>query len=110
MNKRSAGGTAIHGMSKVLSENDIAGMVNDIQNKDLSNIKCEIVPNRSGMGLPPQEFDHLFKLIVIGDSGVGKSCLMHRVTTNEFIEDHDVTVGVEFGTLLLKIDDVRIKL
>lgn len=56
------------------------------------------------------EFDHLFKLIVIGDSGVGKSCLMHRVTTNEFMEDHEVTVGVEFGTLLLKIEDTKIKL
>jgi small GTP-binding protein len=56
------------------------------------------------------EFDHLFKLIVIGDSGVGKSCLMHRVTTNEFMEDHEVTVGVEFGTLMLKIEDTVIKL
>jgi Ras-related protein Rab-2A len=35
---------------------------------------------------------------------------MHRVTTNEFMEDHEVTVGVEFGTLLLKIDDIKIKL
>jgi GTPase SAR1 family protein len=43
-------------------------------------------------------------LIVIGDSGVGKSCLMHRVTANEFNEDHEVTVGVEFGSLLIKID------
>ena len=62
------------------------------------------------MGQSTQEFDRLFKLIIIGDSGVGKSCLMHRVTTNEFMEDHEVTVGVEFGTLLLKIDDTRIKL
>ena len=52
----------------------------------------------------------MFKLIVIGDSGVGKSCLMLRVTTNEFMEEHDVTVGVEFGTLLLKIDDIKVKL
>ena len=60
--------------------------------------------------MPSQEFDHLFKLIIIGDSGVGKSCLMHRVTTNEFMEDHEVTVGVEFGTLLMKIEDTNIKL
>ena len=52
---------------------------------------------------PNQDF--LFKLIIIGDSAVGKSCLMHRVTTNEFIADHEVTVGVEFGTLMLKIAD-----
>ena len=29
---------------------------------------------------------------------------MHRVTTNEFSEDHEVTVGVEFGSLLLKMN------
>ena len=57
-----------------------------------------------------QQQDYLFKLIIIGDSAVGKSCLLHRLTTNEFMEDHEVTVGVEFGSLLLKIDDMRIKL
>ena len=50
---------------------------------------------------PNQDF--LFKLIVIGDSAVGKSCLMHRICTNEFIEDHEVTVGVEFGTLMIRL-------
>jgi len=50
-----------------------------------------------------QQQDFLFKLIIIGDSAVGKSCLMHRVTTNDFVEDHEVTVGVEFGTLLVKL-------
>lgn len=49
--------------------------------------------------------DFLFKMIVIGDSAVGKSCLMQRVTTNEFIEDHEVTVGVEFGTLIIRLED-----
>ena len=49
--------------------------------------------------------DFLFKMIVIGDSAVGKSCLMQRVTTNEFIEDHEVTVGVEFGTLIVRLED-----
>jgi GTPase SAR1 family protein len=49
--------------------------------------------------------DFLFKLIIIGDYAVGKSCLMQRVTTNEFTEDHEVTVGVEFGTLIIKLED-----
>ena len=30
---------------------------------------------------------------------------MHRVTTNEFSEDHEVTVGVEFGSLLIRMGD-----
>lgn len=40
------------------------------------------------------------KIIVIGDSSVGKTCLIQKMTTNEFQEEHDVTVGVEFGTLI----------
>lgn len=35
---------------------------------------------------------------------------MHRVTSNEFMEDHEVTVGVEFGTLSMQIEDIKIKL
>ena len=54
--------------------------------------------------------DFLFKLIIIGDSAVGKSCLLHRLTTNEFMEDHEVTVGVEFGTLLVKLESQVFKL
>lgn len=49
-------------------------------------------------------------MIIIGDSGVGKSCLMHRVTTNEFKMQHEVTVGVEFGSLVIKLDQFNFKL
>ena len=52
----------------------------------------------------------LFKVIIIGDSAVGKSCLMHRVTTNEFIMDHEVTVGVEFGSLVIRLEQQVFKL
>ena len=57
----------------------------------------------------PQQ-DYLFKLIIIGNSAVGKSCLMHRITTNEFTDDHEVTVGVEFGSLMFKMEDSIFKL
>ena len=49
-------------------------------------------------------------MIIIGDSAVGKSCLMHRVTTNDFVEDHEVTVGVEFGTLMIRLHQQNFKL
>ena len=45
----------------------------------------------------------LFKVIIIGDSHVGKSCILHRLTKNEFKLDHEITVGVEFGTLAVKL-------
>jgi small GTP-binding protein len=54
--------------------------------------------------------DALFKLIIIGDTGVGKSCVLKRLVENEFKEEHDVTVGVEFGSFLIKIEDKVLKL
>lgn len=40
---------------------------------------------------------NLLKIIVIGDSGVGKSCLLLKYTDNRFRAQHDLTIGVEFG-------------
>ena len=79
----------------------------DLHPDRLSIIPYQILPNKDG---PTKKQDYLFKMIIIGNSGVGKSCLMHRVTTNEFSEDHEVTVGVEFGSLLVKMDETVLKL
>jgi Ras-related protein Rab-2A len=46
----------------------------------------------------------MFKVIIIGDSGVGKSCLMQRLTQAAFKSDHQITIGVEFGAFILKIE------
>lgn len=54
--------------------------------------------------------DTLFKIIIIGDTGIGKSCILKRLVNNEFKEEHDVTVGVEFGSYLIKIEDHLLKL
>jgi GTPase SAR1 family protein len=35
----------------------------------------------------------MFKLIMIGDSGTGKSCLLNRYTKDEFVGDYKVTIG-----------------
>mmetsp|Transcript_13977 Transcript_13977/g.18960 ORF Transcript_13977/g.18960 Transcript_13977/m.18960 type:complete len:143 (-) Transcript_13977:465-893(-) len=54
--------------------------------------------------------DTLFKIIIIGDTGIGKSCILKRLVNDEFKEEHDVTVGVEFGSYLIKIEDHLLKL
>jgi len=41
------------------------------------------------------EYDFLFKLVLIGDSGVGKSNLISRFCRNEFTHDSKTTIGVE---------------
>jgi small GTP-binding protein len=53
---------------------------------------------------------YLFKYIVIGDSGVGKSCLLMQFTDKRFEATHDLTIGVEFGARLISLDGVPVKL
>ncbi|KAK4757315.1 hypothetical protein SAY87_018616 [Trapa incisa] len=55
------------------------------------------------------EYDYLFKLVLIGDSGVGKSNLLSRFTRNEFNLESKSTIGVEFATKSLNVDGKVIK-
>merc|ERR1712244_81016 len=50
------------------------------------------------------------KYIIIGDTGVGKSCLLLQFTDKRFQPVHDLTIGVEFGSRTISIDDNQIKL
>lgn len=45
-----------------------------------------------------EDFDLLFKIVLIGDSGVGKSNLLTRFTKNDFNFKSTSTIGVEFST------------
>ena len=56
------------------------------------------------------QYDLSFKLIVIGDCGVGKSCLTSRATTNLFDDGYSTTLGFEFVTFNVKINGKIIKL
>lgn len=56
-----------------------------------------------------EEYDYLFKLVLIGDSGVGKSNLLSRFTKNEFNLESKSTIGVEFATKTLKVQGKVVK-
>eukprot|EP00012_Vannella_robusta_P009819 CAMPEP_0206191448 /NCGR_PEP_ID=MMETSP0166-20121206/5373_1 /ASSEMBLY_ACC=CAM_ASM_000260 /TAXON_ID=95228 /ORGANISM="Vannella robusta, Strain DIVA3 518/3/11/1/6" /LENGTH=216 /DNA_ID=CAMNT_0053607763 /DNA_START=44 /DNA_END=694 /DNA_ORIENTATION=+ len=55
------------------------------------------------------EYDYLFKVVLIGDSGVGKSNLLSRFTRNEFNLESKSTIGVEFATRSIPVDSKTIK-
>ena len=55
------------------------------------------------------DYDYLFKVVLIGDSGVGKSNLLSRFTKNEFSLESKSTIGVEFATRSIQVDDKIVK-
>ncbi|XP_044504681.1 ras-related protein Rab11C-like [Mangifera indica] len=55
------------------------------------------------------EYDYLFKIVLIGDSGVGKSNILSRFTRNEFCLESKSTIGVEFATRTLQIEGKTVK-
>ncbi|KAF0554651.1 ras-domain-containing protein [Gigaspora margarita] len=56
------------------------------------------------------EYDHLIKLLLIGDSGVGKSNLLLRLADDSFTSSFITTIGIDFKIRLIELDDKRIKL
>ena len=56
------------------------------------------------------KYDLSFKIIVIGNSGVGKSCLSIKATKNIFENNYLATVGFEFFSFNVKLDDKVVKL
>lgn len=61
------------------------------------------------MASKDDEYDYLFKIVLIGDSGVGKSNLLSRFTRNEFNLESKSTIGVEFATRSIQIGGKTIK-
>eukprot|EP00656_Telonema_subtile_P055837 TRINITY_DN8770_c0_g1_i4.p1 TRINITY_DN8770_c0_g1~~TRINITY_DN8770_c0_g1_i4.p1 ORF type:complete len:212 (-),score=44.80 TRINITY_DN8770_c0_g1_i4:134-769(-) len=55
-------------------------------------------------------YDYLFKFILIGNTGTGKSCILHRFTERKFMPRSNHTIGVEFGTKLINIAGKNIRL
>ena len=57
-----------------------------------------------------RDYDYLFKLVLIGDSSVGKSCLLLRFADDSFTESYISTIGVDFRFRTVKIEDKTVKL
>jgi Ras-related protein Rab-1A len=55
-------------------------------------------------------YDYLFKILVIGDSAVGKSCLLMRFAEHSFTDNHISTIGVDFKIRTIDIEGKDCKL
>jgi len=62
------------------------------------------------LSLPHYSSDYLFKLVVIGDSGVGKSCLLLRFADDTFTQSYISTIGVDFRFRTVHVDGKAVKL
>jgi len=56
------------------------------------------------------EYDYLFKLLLIGDSGVGKSCLLLRFADDSYTDSYISTIGVDFKIRTVDLDGKKVKL
>ncbi|TMS18507.1 Ras-related protein Rab-25 [Larimichthys crocea] len=56
-----------------------------------------------------ESYNFVFKVVLIGESGVGKSNLLSRFTKNEFNHDSRTTIGVEFSTRTVQLENFTIK-
>merc|ERR1712023_164091 len=57
-----------------------------------------------------QEYDYLFILVLIGDSGVGKSCLLLRFADDTYTDSYISTIGVDFKIRTIELDGKTVKL
>ncbi|XP_075771661.1 ras-related protein Rab-4B [Pelodiscus sinensis] len=57
-----------------------------------------------------ESYDFLFKFLVIGSAGTGKSCLLHQFIESKFKQDSNHTIGVEFGSKVVNVGGKTVKL
>lgn len=87
--------------------NDISMNTYD-NNNTFDSVKTK---GKSKSGTPkPRQFDHTFKIVLIGDSGVGKSCILLRFADDCFNENFYATIGVDFRFKNIELDGKNIKL
>ena len=76
--------------------------IENMQNKDEDNkIKKDYVI----LSEDYSEYDIAFKIIIIGNAGVGKSCLSNRATKNFFLNDYSSTIAFEYFKFNIKLKD-----
>lgn len=74
---------------------------------EIEDLRVERLPEIADKQIATKK---LLKVIILGDTGVGKSCILTRLTKDQFDTEHNVTVGVDFGSCCIKVEDTFLKL
>jgi small GTP-binding protein len=72
--------------------------------------KLRTIERTSKSAIPMASYDYMFKLLIVGESGVGKTCMLLRFADNLFEEDFLSTIGVDFKVKEINLDGKRVKL
>ena len=75
--------------------------------RDVNFLSFSIMEESSRLN---ESYDYLFKFLVIGSAGIGKSCLLHQFIEGRFKEDSSHTIGVEFGSKIVPVGGKTVKL
>ena len=67
------------------------------------------LPNFNSVKNNEDSFDYLFKIVVIGDCGIGKTSLVQRFRSGSFTERYTNTIGVDFAMKTILIEGKRVK-
>lgn len=89
------------GMSMSYDQNDLYDSISSMNSQGSSKSKKTI---------KTKQFDYTFKVVMIGDSGVGKSCILLRFADDKFNENFYATIGVDFRFKNIMVDDKTVKL
>jgi len=73
--------------------------------EEIKGLEATLIEDKSSV-----QPDETFKLILIGSAGVGKSSILIRATQSKFSEEHNATIGVEFGSILVKVGGKLVRL
>jgi small GTP-binding protein len=57
-----------------------------------------------------ETYDHMVKILLIGDSGVGKTCILQRFNKNEFLPNHLTTIAIDFKMKIFEVKGVKLKM
>ena len=57
-----------------------------------------------------EQYDHLVKILLIGESGVGKTCILQRFNRDDFLVNHLATIAIDFKMKIFDVDNTKLKM